>query len=82
MTNLENVKNGQIPKNKLNFLNPVGSKQENHNLKLKTAITVEFQFSRKRKHSFIADTNLQLTKLIEKWRQSSISHYSFKNQIF
>ena len=42
----------------------------------------EFEFSRNKKHSFIDNTKLQLTKLREKRRQISISHYLFKNQIF
>ena len=51
----------------------------------KTAIEIEFEFSRKKKRSFIAYINTlsyKLTILREKWRQSSVSHYLFKNQIF
>ena len=32
------------------------SKQENHNLRVKTAIKIRFEISRKRKHSLIAET--------------------------
>ena len=37
---------------------------------------IEFEFSRKKMHSFIADTMLQVDQ------KSSISQYLFKNQIF
>ena len=58
MTKLENVKNVQIPENK-KILNLVVSKPEHHNLRRKTAIKTEFDFSGKKEHSLIADTKLQ-----------------------
>ena len=45
-------------KKKCNKKNLVVSKPENHNLRYKTAIKIEFEFSRKKKHSLIADTKL------------------------
>ena len=42
--------------------NWVVSKPENANLKCETAIKIEFQFSLKRKHSFIAGTKLQVAQ--------------------
>ena len=74
MRNVENVKNGQIPKKKLNL---VVLKQENHNLSRITAIMIE----RESIFSLLA-LIYKLTKLNEKWMQSSISQYFFINQIF
>ena len=62
MTKLEKVKNGQIPENK-KMSNLVVSKPDNHKLRCKTAIKIEFEFSRKKKHSFIADTMLQFEQI-------------------
>ena len=45
--------------NTKNMWNLVVSKPENHNLRRETAINIEFVFSRKKKHSFIADTKPQ-----------------------
>ena len=56
MTKLENVKNGQKLENKW-------AKPENHNLRCKTAVMGEFDFSKKRKHSFIADTMLKIDQI-------------------
>ena len=51
---------GKYIKRKKN-LNLVVLKQENHNLSRETAKINEFKFSStKEKHSFIADTNLQV----------------------
>ena len=46
--------------------NLVVSNPENHNLWLKTAIEIEFQIGRENKHSFFADTELQVEKVKEK----------------
>ena len=46
--------------------NLVISKPENHNLRRKTAIKNEIEFSRKEKHSLIADTKLQNDKIKRK----------------
>ena len=43
--------------------NLVVSKPEHHNLKLKTAIKTEFEFYRKKVHSLIADTKLQVDQI-------------------
>ena len=59
MTKLENVKNGQIPKNSENLKSSC-IKASGHNLRHKTAKTIEFDFNRKKKHSFIADNQLQV----------------------
>ena len=59
MTKLENMKNGQIPKNFKKLLNLVVSNPEHHNLGRKTAMKTNFEFSRKNEHSLIADTKLQ-----------------------
>ena len=48
----------------LKIWNLVISKPENHNLGRKTAIEIEFEFNRKKKHSFIADNKLQVDNLI------------------
>ena len=53
----------------------------NHNLRRKTVIKIEFYFSRKNKHSFIADNKLQVDQIERKIERSSISHYLFENQI-
>ena len=64
MTKLENVKNGQIPKK--NLWNLVISKPENHNLRRKTAIKIEFDFNRRKNYSFIADNKLQVDQFKRK----------------
>ena len=46
--------------------NLVVSKPENHNLIRKTSIKIEYEFIRKRKHSFIADTKLQVDQIKRK----------------
>ena len=66
MTNLENLKNEQIPKKEKKMLNIVISKQENHILWRKIAIKIRFQFSRKKKNFLIADTNLQVDEIKRK----------------
>ena len=43
--------------------NLVVSKPENHNLRCKTAIKIEFEFNRNKKHSFIADNKLQVDQI-------------------
>ena len=62
--------------------NLVVSKPEHHNLRHNTTIKTKFKFSRKKEHSLIADTKLQLTNIREKWRQSSKSHFFFKIKYF
>ena len=59
MTKLESVKKGQIPKNEEN-LNSICIKASSHNLRRETAKKIEFDFNRKKKHSFIADNKLQV----------------------
>ena len=59
MTKLENVKNGQIHKNYEN-LKPSCIKASSHNLRCKTAINIEFDYNRQKKHSFIADNKLKV----------------------
>ena len=59
VTKLENVKNGQIPKNQENLKSSC-IKASSHNLRPKTAINIEFDFNRKKKHSFIADNKPQV----------------------
>ena len=61
--------------------NLVLSKPENHELRHNTPIKIYFEFSRKKKYSFIADTKLQIDKVRKNWRRSSISHFLFKNKI-
>ena len=67
-TKMEDMKNGQKAKNK-EMYNLVLSKPENQNLRRKTSINFEFEFSRKNKHSLITDTKLQFDKVRKKWRQ-------------
>ena len=57
--------NGQIPENK-KMWNLAVSKPENHNLRCKTAKKIDF--SRKEKHSFIADTKLQVEQVKRKMK--------------
>ena len=45
--------------------NLVISKPENHNLRRKTAIKIQFVFNRKKKHSSIACNKLQIKRKIE-----------------
>ena len=46
--------------------NLVISKPENHSLRRKTEIKIEFGFNRKKKHSFIADNMPQVDQLKRK----------------
>ena len=46
--------------------NLVISKPENRNLRRETAIKPEFDFNRKKKHSFIADNKLQVDQIKRK----------------
>ena len=77
---LENVINWQISKNK-KIWNLEVSKPENKNFRLKNAIKIQFKISRKKEHSFFADTKLQVDQIKKKRRKSSVSHYLFKNQL-
>ena len=80
---LEKMKNWQISKNKKKIWNLVVSKPENDNFRLKNAIETKFRISRIKKHSFFADTKLQVDQIKKKkWRKSSLSPYLFKNQLF
>ena len=60
MTKLEKMKNGQIPKYLKKLWNLVVSKPEHHNLNRKAEIKTKSVFSRKKEHSLIADTKLQV----------------------
>ena len=51
---------GKYIKIKKNLRNLVVSKPDHHNLRRKTAIKTEFEFSRKNEYSLIADTKLQV----------------------
>ena len=44
------------------FWNLVVSKREHNNFRRKTAVKSKFEFSRKKKHSLIADTKLQVAQ--------------------
>ena len=50
---------GKYLKIKKKLWNLVVSQPEHRNLRPKTAIKTKFEFSRKKKHSLIADTNLE-----------------------
>ena len=54
------MKMGKYLKIKICLWNLVVSKPEHHNLSCKTTIKTEFEFSRKKKQSLIADTKLQV----------------------
>ena len=54
------------------------SKQENHNLKRKTAIKTNFEFSKRREHSLIADTKLQVDKIKKKMEANFKKPFLFK----
>ena len=47
----------------------------------KTAIMIKFDFSRKQKHSLVADNKLQAVQIKRKLEATSISHSFFENQI-
>ena len=44
----------------------VVSKPENHTLRRKTAVMIEFDFNRNKKHSLIADNKLQVDQIKRK----------------
>ena len=67
---LENV-NWQISKNK-KIWNLVVSKPENNNFRLENAIDNKFQISRMKKHSFSADTKLQVDQIKKKMEEKFI----------
>ena len=69
---LENVKNWQISKNKKKIWNLVVSKPENKNFRLKNAIETKFPISRMKKHSFFADTKLQVDQMKKKKEEKFI----------
>ena len=56
---------GKCLKVKKNW-NLVVSRPEKHNLMDKTGINIKFYFSRKKKHSFFADTKLQIDEVKRK----------------
>ena len=76
MTKIENMKNGQIPKNRKKIVNLVVSKPEHHSLRRKSALKTKFEFSRKMEHSLIAETMLQVEKIKRKMEAK------FNNPIF
>ena len=57
---------GKYLKIKNQLWNLVVSKPEYHNLRRKTAINTKFEFSRKKEHSLIADTKLQVDQIKRK----------------
>ena len=57
---------GQYLKTKKKLWNLVVSKPEHSNLRSKTAIKVDFEFSRKKKQSLIADSKLQVDQIKRK----------------
>ena len=58
------------------------SKPEHHDLRRKTAIKTKFEFSRKKEHSLIADTKLQVDQFKRKMEAKFNKPFLFKNQIF
>ena len=67
---------GKYLKIKKKMWNLVVSKPEQHNLRRKTTIKTIFEFSRKKEHSLIADTKLQVDQLKRKLEAS------FKKPLF
>ena len=61
--------------------NLVVAMPEHNNLGRKTAIKTKFEFTRKKEHSLIADTKLQVDQSKRKWRQSSIAILFKKSNI-
>ena len=59
------MKNEQKPKNK-KMWNLVVPKPGNHNLRRKTTIEINISTSRNMKHSFFANTKLQIDQIKEK----------------
>ena len=83
LTKLENIKKmGKYLKIKKKLWYIVVSKPEHHNLRPKTPKKTKFEFSRKKEHSLIADTKLQVEQLERKMEANSISHFLFINQLF
>ena len=63
--------------------NLVVSKPENRNLRCKNAINVEFDFSRKRNYSFIADSKLKFDQIKRKMEAKlNKSFFIQKSNIF
>ena len=60
------MKIGQIHKNFEKMCNLVVFKPEHRNLRRKTAIKTNFEISRKKEHSLIADTKLQIDQIKKK----------------
>ena len=78
---LENVKSGQIHEKKL--WNLVVPKTEKHNLSSKTAIKIESEISRKKKHSFNTDNRLQVDKITRKMEAKFNKRFLlFENHLF
>ena len=80
MTNLENMKDGQIVEKKM--LNLVVSKPENDNLRPRAAIKIELEFGRKQKHSFFADTKLQVDQNYKKQANLNKPFFILKSNLF
>ena len=57
---------GKYLKIKKKMWNLVVSKPEHHNLRRNTAIKTKFEISRKKEHSLIADTKLQVDQIKRK----------------
>ena len=57
---------GKYLKIKKKLLNLVVSKPEHHNLRRKTAIKTKFEFGRKKEHSLIDETKLQVDQIKRK----------------
>ena len=52
--------------------NLVVSKPENHNLRCKTTMTIEFEFNKKKKRSLVHDTKLQVDQIRRKVKTKAI----------
>ena len=83
MTKLENMKKwANTKKFKKKLWNLVVSKPEHPNLRRKFAIKTKFEFSKKKAHSSIADTKLQVDQIKRKMEAKFNKPYFKKNQIF
>ena len=76
------MKNGQIPKNLKKNVKSGSIKARYHNLRRKIAIKTKFEFSRKKEHSLIAETKLQVDQIKRKMEANFNKPFLFKNQVF
>ena len=75
------MKNLQISKNKNKNLKSSGIEPENNNFRLKNPIETTFQISGMKKHSFFADTKLQVDHVKKKMEENFVKPLFIKQSI-